>query len=323
MLGKRRIESVRHDDPILEIPWEKLSEIGSESSLGLSLKNSLNRFLKTFGETSLLDDLYQSVLHGLDNLDGSGAFLGFLTHPDVSYRGKSPQSIQNKLARNKVSPVKRPLEKVFNDLIGIRIIVSDYSIWEGIRARFVSSKVTVVDLRQGKIPDDGYRAVHLYFQSDHRHYPVELQFVSEHDNVFNAWQHDHFYKLSSYNPVIGKQLRDMYERGILETEDDYISALKELQSSTVFEEREVVYGTKLVASRFGMKGCIGYMPSTHQELMTLYRELFWKCVREELDVGISVVKGDGYAEFRPCTIYSTYADFYDAIFHDLLRRPRQ
>lgn len=57
--------------------------------------------------------------------------------------------------------------------------------------------------------------------------------------------------------------------------------------------------------------------------MTLYRELFWKCVREELDVGISVVKGDGYAEFRPCTIYSTYADFYDAIFHDLLRRPRQ
>lgn len=94
---------------------------------------------------------------------------------------------------DKVSPVKRPLEKVFNDLIGIRIIVSDYSIWEGIRARFVSSEVTVVDLRQGKIPDDGYRAVHLYFQSDHRHYPVELQFVSEHDNVFNAWQHDHFY----------------------------------------------------------------------------------------------------------------------------------
>ena len=137
---------------------------------------------------------------------------------------------------------------------------------------------------------------------------------------FSGWV---VHKLSSYNPVIGKQLRDMYERGILETEDDYISALKELQSSTVFEEREVVYGTKLVASRFGMKGCIGYMPSTHQELMTLYRELFWKCVREELDVGISVVKGDGYAEFRPCTIYSTYADFYDAIFHDLLRRPRQ
>lgn len=74
MLSKRRVESVLPDDPILEIPWEKLSEIGSESSLGLSLKNSLNRFLKTFGETSLLDDLYQSVLHGLDNLDGSGAF---------------------------------------------------------------------------------------------------------------------------------------------------------------------------------------------------------------------------------------------------------
>ena len=102
MLSKRRVESVRPDDPILEIPWEKLSEIGSESSLGLSLKNSLNRFLKTFGETSLLDDLYQSVLHGLDNLDGSGAFLGFLTHPDVSYRGKSPQSIQNKLARSEL-----------------------------------------------------------------------------------------------------------------------------------------------------------------------------------------------------------------------------
>ena len=32
-----------------------------------------------------------------------------------------------------------------------------------------------VKTRHGKANDDGYRGVHLYFQLDHKHYPIEIQ----------------------------------------------------------------------------------------------------------------------------------------------------
>ena len=33
----------------------------------------------------------------------------------------------------------------------------------------------VVDLRKGKKVDDGYRAIHLYYQRDNLAYPIEIQ----------------------------------------------------------------------------------------------------------------------------------------------------
>lgn len=33
----------------------------------------------------------------------------------------------------------------------------------------------VVDLRRGKKIDDGYRAIHLYYQQDNLAYPIEVQ----------------------------------------------------------------------------------------------------------------------------------------------------
>ena len=86
-------------------------------------------------------------------------------------------------------------------------------------------------------------------------------------------------------------------------------------------EHTIVKGTKLVANRFGVKGCIGYIPKSNEELMLLYKNLSKEMKKNNLDVGVSIVKGDGYAEFQPCTLYTTYSSFYDAIFYDLLKRP--
>lgn len=318
----RSFESVKIDDPVLELDWEDLSLIGGATGLDLSLKNSLSKFLRNYGEHDILEDLYHAVTLGLSNLQESGIFDGFVSNPDIEFRGKT-NIIQHKLDRHHIHSAGRPLEKVFNDLIGIRIIVEDYSVWESVKHKFDSSVCTVVDMRCGKFPDDGYRAVHVYFQADHLHYPVELQFVSEHDSQFNAWQHDHAYKSSWFDPSVGKKLRELYDDGKIQTEDEYVSELTKLSSMVTYSEKRTWKGTKLVACRFGIKGCIGYIPKTIHELMYLYRELCPYCRRQIQTVDVTVVKGESYAEFSPCTIYATYTDFYAAIFHDLLRKPER
>lgn len=312
------VESVSLDDPVLEMKWEDLHSICSQTSINYSLKNSLSKFLSKFGKSLLLDDIYNAVVSGLDSLVSSGKFDGFLAHPDVHYRGKTLPSIDNKLQRN--IDAERPLEKVFNDLIGIRIIIEDYTVWEKVKPKIIASNATIVDLRNGKVPDDGYRAVHVYFQADHKHYPIELQFVSEKDSLFNSWQHDYFYKNSQLSPEIGLKLRNLYDLGIITTEQDYRNELHKCSTNTIVEHT-IISGTKLVANRFGVKGSVGYVPKSNEELITLYKELSKEMKQNHIDVGISIVKGNGFAEFQPCTIYNTYSSFYDAIFYDLLRRP--
>lgn len=38
-----------------------------------------------------------------------------------------------------------------------------------------------MDLRNGKMIDDGYRAIHLYYQRDNLAYPIEIQLWCEDD----------------------------------------------------------------------------------------------------------------------------------------------
>ena len=34
-------------------------------------------------------------------------------------------------------------------------------------------------MSKGKSNDDGYRGVHVYYQKDNKHYPIEIQFINE------------------------------------------------------------------------------------------------------------------------------------------------
>ena len=54
--------------------------------------------------------------------------------------------------------------------------------------------------------DDGYRGVHLYFQLDSNHYPIEIQFNTLYDRQLNNWLHDYLYK-KTYSNEVGQQLR--------------------------------------------------------------------------------------------------------------------
>lgn len=77
----------------------------------------------------------------------------------------------------------------------------------------------------GKANDDGYRGVHLYFQLDNRHYPIEIQYNTLYDRQFNNWLHEYVYK-KDYPLSVGQKLRQNYENGLIKNSDDFMEALK-------------------------------------------------------------------------------------------------
>ena len=86
----------------------------------------------------------------------------------------------------------------------------------------------VVDLRQGKKVDDGYWAVHLYYQRDNLAYPIEIQLWCGKDYAFNIWSHQYVYKYKK--PEIGKILYQEYSSGIIRTEQGFLVRLQELKA---------------------------------------------------------------------------------------------
>ena len=77
----------------------------------------------------------------------------------------------------------------------------------------------------GKANDDGYRGVHVYYQKSGRHYPIEIQFNTLFDRQMNNWLHEYLYKKSFPNSV-GRDLRYMYESGLIKNENDFKEVLK-------------------------------------------------------------------------------------------------
>ena len=108
------------------------------------------------------------------------------------------------------------MEKTFNDILGIRIIVDDYSIVDDIK---LPNCVKIADMRNGKANDDGYRAIHMYYQKDHYHYPIEIQ--------FNEWLNLFLYKYVSDSSV-GVQLKSLYDAGVIVTENDFRKEMHKL-----------------------------------------------------------------------------------------------
>lgn len=190
------------NDALITIDWERLNSISYKTQLGKSLRNTLRKFNKE----DLFDELNDVITY----------FTDLLTEEALPYdnRIKSLQSCSIKY--DKYYPSVE-VEKVFNDLLGIRIIVEDYSVVDDL---CIPENVRMVDLRNGKSDDDGYRAVHLYVQKDHQHYPIEVQFMTPEDRQFNEWMHIYFYKYVDDNGV-GKHLRELYENGMIQNEAQF------------------------------------------------------------------------------------------------------
>jgi putative GTP pyrophosphokinase len=81
--------------------------------------------------------------------------------------------------------------KVLNDMLGFRTLCDNY---EEVIKLDESEYIRVADMSAGKVHDDGYRGVHVYFQLDYFHYPIEIQYNTYYDRQLNNWLHKYFYK---------------------------------------------------------------------------------------------------------------------------------
>ena len=72
--------------------------------------------------------------------------------------------------------------------------------------------IDLTDMSMEKSNDDGYREVHVYFQIDHYHYPIEIQYNTYYDRQLNNWLHSFLYK-KRYDNSVGKIMQTEYELG--------------------------------------------------------------------------------------------------------------
>lgn len=188
------------------LTYESLEELSYRTLLEKSLVHSLHHFNKEmiFADIQRMIYFYNDLML-LDDLA-------------IDYRIKSIDSCLRKY--NKFYPDMR-IEKTFNDILGFRILCDNY---DEILHSDPIDKIRIVNLSNGKANDDGYRGVHLYYQLDHQHYPIEVQMNTYYDRQINNWLHKYLYK-RNYTCKIGLQLRKLYEHGKIINEKEFQEAL--------------------------------------------------------------------------------------------------
>lgn len=188
------------------ISKEILDELSYRSTLGQSLKQislsktPLEKIIQDIGRyrANYVDILIQ------ENLIGS--------------RFKSDDSIYRKY--KKTLENHGGFKQCFNDVLGFRLHIEKYP-------AVFPEYFRVVDLRKGKKIDDGYRAIHLYYQRDNHAYPIEIQLWCGEDFQYNIWSHRHIYKYDDAR--IGKEMYDFYIKNQITTEDDFINCLNKIR----------------------------------------------------------------------------------------------
>ena len=138
----------------------------------------------------------------------------------IGSRFKSVDSILRKY--EKTLKTGGGFKQCFNDVLGFRLHFAEYP-------TVFPDYFRVVDLRNGKQIDDGYRAIHLYYQRDNHSYPIEVQLWCGEDYKFNIWSHKLVYKY--LEPQLGNLLYKEYKQGKILTEEDFRNKLFEIKGS--------------------------------------------------------------------------------------------
>ena len=188
---------------------EILESLSYESELGMSFKRTLSHFSKeeVLKEIELINNWYFS-LEIIDDLP-------------LDSRIKSVSSAKMKFERYYPNAT---YNRVFNDILGFRVICKSY---DEVLELEKEDKIRVVDMSRGKSNDDGYRGIHVYYQRDNHHYPIEIQFNTYYDRQLNDWLHDKFYK-RGYDSSCGQLLRKYYENGKIKSAEELEEVLEDV-----------------------------------------------------------------------------------------------
>jgi len=188
-----------------------LEKMSYKSELGINLKKNLHYFDK------------EKLLEEIIKVNAWYDEFAELYNLALDYRIKSVQSAMLKYERYYPDHQAR---KVFDDLLGFRSLCDNY---EDVLVLKNISELRVADMSNGKANDDGYRGIHVYYQKDGMHYPIEIQYNTYYDRQFNNWLHKFVYK-RNYKSNVGLQLRKMYENARIQTEIDFKEALEHVLS---------------------------------------------------------------------------------------------
>lgn len=112
---------------------------------------------------------------------------------DISYRIKTEDSLHRKWDKN--LGLSRPLKKVCDDIIGIRIIsaLKSSELKELTLDGYEEYNIKYVNYYTSpKTVDDGYRGIHLYVRQGS--FPIEIQIWSQQDAVLHFYSHEEIYK---------------------------------------------------------------------------------------------------------------------------------
>ena len=182
----------------------------------LSYQSQLKRSLK---QISLSQTPLEEILEDIGRYRAS--YIDVLVQENlIGSRFKSDDSIIRKY--EKTLKNNGGFKQCFNDVLGFRLKYETYP------TEF-PEYFRVVDLRSGKKIDDGYRAIHLYYQRDNKAYPIEIQLWCGKDYYFNMWSHRHVYKYKK--PEVGKKLYEMFEVGSIQKEEEFLLQLQILEEN--------------------------------------------------------------------------------------------
>ena len=186
---------------------KKMNEFIDRKTLdALSYRSSLGQSLK---QISLRKTPLHLILQDIERYRES--YIDTLIQENlIGSRFKSEDSIMRKY--EKTLRTGGGFKQCFNDVLGFRLKFEDYP-------ETFPEFYRVVDLRNGKKTDDGYRAIHLYYQRDSWSYPIEIQLWCGRDYLFNAWSHQYIYKYCS--PEVGRRLYAAYLAGEITSEEDF------------------------------------------------------------------------------------------------------
>lgn len=185
--------------------------ISKEILDNLSYTSTLGRSLK---QISLRNTPIEFILEDIAKYRAS--YVDILVQENlIGSRFKSDDSIMRKY--EKTLRTGGGFKQCFNDVLGFRLRLEEYP-------EEYPDYFRVVDLRKGKKTDDGYRAVHLYYQSSSRAYPIEIQLWCGKDYLFNIWSHQYVYKYR--DAEIGKRLYEEYTNHLIGSEQEFTERLK-------------------------------------------------------------------------------------------------
>ena len=200
------------DDGLEVITEDILSKLAYKNGLGKNLRRTTIRKIE-------IEDIIEDVMKYKMELLRMGEFLEL-----GGKRLKSIQSIKLKYEKY-LGKEGRTIASCFNDILSIRLNLGEYP-------NQIPGYLRKVDMRNGKRIDDGYRAIHLYYQKDNYHYPIEIQIWAGKDIMFNQWSHTSLYKYSD-DPNIGKKIKQLYDEGKINNKAEFDRAIQNTKMELV------------------------------------------------------------------------------------------